>query len=115
MLDRTPTSGPGATFTAEVPDAHHYKGSFWGRVFPLWLDPAGTVPNVVPGLLEHLAERYGGTVTAEDLFAYLAVVLSHPGYTSTFAADLAVPGLRVSLTASPQAFRRAVAIGKRVL
>ena len=69
----------------------------------------------MPGLLEHLAERYGNTVTAEDLFAYLAAVLSHPGYTSAFAADLAVPGLRVPLTADPQVFRRAVAIGKRVL
>ena len=110
-----PTSGPGATFTAEIPDAHHYKGNFWGRVFPLWLDPGGTVSNIVPGLLEHLAERYAGTVTAEDLFAYLAAVLSHPGYTLTFAADLAVPGLRVPLTADSDAFRRAVAIGKRVL
>jgi hypothetical protein len=115
MQDRTPTSGPGATFTAEVPDAHHYKGSFWGRAFPLWLDPGGTVPNIVPGLLQHLVERYTATVTAEDLFAYLAAVLSHPGYTLTFAADLAVPGLRVPLTADPQAFRHTVAIGKRVL
>jgi Type ISP C-terminal specificity domain len=42
-------------------------------------------------------------------------VLSHPGYTSAFTDDLAVPGLRVPLTANPQAFRRAVAIGKRVV
>ena len=38
-----------------------------------------------------------------------------PGYTSAFAADLAAPGLRVPLTANPQVFRCAVAIGKRVL
>ena len=42
-------------------------------------------------------------------------MLSHPGYASVFAADLAVPGLRVPLTANPQAFTHAVAIGKRVL
>ena len=41
--------------------------------------PGGTVPNFAPGLLDFLAERYGDTVTAEDLFAYLAAVLSHPG------------------------------------
>ncbi len=59
----TPRSGPAATITAEVPDIDHYKGAF-----PLWLDPAGTVPNIGPGLLEHLAGRYGSPVTAEDLF-----------------------------------------------
>jgi hypothetical protein len=110
-----PTSGPAATFTAEIPDAHHYKGKFWGRVFPLWLDRRGTVSNMVPGLPEYLAERYMATITAEDLFAYLAAVLSHSGYASTFATDLTVPGLRVPLTANPQLFKRAVAIGKRVL
>ena len=110
----SPSSGPGVTFSAEIPDLDYYHGR-GGRAFPLWLDPGGTVPNVVPLLLDFLAERYGDTVTAEDLFAYLGAVLSHPGYASTFAADLAVPGLRVPLTANPQVFRRAAAIGKRVL
>jgi Type ISP C-terminal specificity domain/N-6 DNA Methylase len=112
--DTTPTSGPGATFTAEVPDLHHYHGR-GGRAFPLWLDAVGTEPNIVPGLLDYLSERYASAVSVEDLFAYLAAVLSHPGYTSTFAEDLKVPGLRVPLTADPQAFSRAVTIGKRVL
>jgi Type ISP C-terminal specificity domain len=48
--DTAPVSGPAATLTADIPDAHHYHGR-GGRVYPLWLDPAGTVPNVVPGLL----------------------------------------------------------------
>ncbi len=56
-----------------------------------------------------------GARSAEDLFAYLAAVLSHPGYTSAFAADLAVPGLRVPVTAEPEMFRHAVTIGRRVL
>lgn len=115
LHDVSPTSGPAATFTAEVPDAHHYKGSFFGRAFPLWLDPAGTDPNIAPGLIEHLAERYGSSVTAGDVFAYLAAVLSHPGYTATFVDDLAVAGLRVPVTAEPEAFRRAVTLGSRLL
>jgi Type ISP C-terminal specificity domain len=69
----------------------------------------------VPGLTEYLAERYTATLTAEDLFAYLAAVLSHPGYTSTFATDLTVPGLRVPLTSNPQVFKDTVAAGKQVL
>jgi hypothetical protein len=115
LHETSPKSGPAATFTAEVPDGDHYKGNFFGRAFPLWLDLDGNDPNIAPGLPKHLTEVYGSTVTAEDLFAYLAAVLSHPGYTSTFAADLARPGLRVPLTADAPAFRRAVSIGRQVL
>jgi hypothetical protein len=111
----TPRSGPAATFAAEVPDIDHYRGSFGGRAYPLWRDPAGTSSNFAPGLLGHLTDRYGSTVAAEDLFAYLGAVLAHPGYTSTFAEDLLVPGVRVPLTADPQLFKRAVKIGRGVL
>jgi hypothetical protein len=113
--DSTPTSGPAATLTAYVPDVHHYKGSFGGRVYPLWLDPAGMVPNVVPGLLDLLAAGYGHAVTAEDLFAYLAAVLANPAYTERFAAELSAPGLRVPLTADASLFARAAALGRRII
>jgi hypothetical protein len=112
--DTTPTSGPAATFTSEIPDLHHYHGR-GGRAYPLWLDPAGSLPNVVSGLLELLTDRYEEPVTAEDLFAYLATVLSHPGYPATFADDLSTPGLRVPLTADPQLFTKAAALGRRVI
>ena len=36
VLSRTsPMRGPALTFTSLIPDLHHYKGSFGGRVFPL--------------------------------------------------------------------------------
>ena len=63
------------------------------------LDPAGTVPNVVPGLLDLLTARYGQAVTAGDLFAYLAAVLVNPAYPELFADNLSTPGLRVPRTA----------------
>ena len=111
----TPKSGPAATFTAEIPDIDHYRGSFGGRAYPLWRDPTGTISNFAPGLLAHLTKLYGSTVTAEDLFAYLGAVLAHPGYTSTFADDLLVPGIRIPLTTDPQLFSHAIQIGRRVL
>lgn len=115
-LQRTsPTSGPAVTFTAEMPDLDHYKGSFGGRAYPLWLDRDGLATNLVPGLPEHLAGVYGSAVRAPDLFAYLAAVLAHPAFTATFADDLSTPGLRVPLTADPDQFRRAVEVGARVL
>jgi len=112
--DTTPASGPAATLTADIPDAHHYHGR-GGRVYPLWLDPAGTVPNVVPGLLDLLTARYGQAVTAGDLFAYLAAVLVNPAYPELFADDLSTPGLRVPLTADSDLFARAMTIGRRII
>jgi Type ISP C-terminal specificity domain len=32
----SPTSGPALTLCGAIPDLHHYKGSFGGRVYPLW-------------------------------------------------------------------------------
>lgn len=43
----SPSGGPATSLTALVPDLHHYRGSFGGRAFPLWLDKAGTRPNLI--------------------------------------------------------------------
>lgn len=112
---RAPTNGPGVTATGLVPDLHHYRGSFGGRAYPLWLDADGTEPNVNPGLLDLLGTRLGRTVTAPDLFAYVAAVVGHPGYTTSFADDLATPGIRVPVTVDMALFDRAVEAGRRVL
>lgn len=115
-LNRTaPTSGPAVTFAALIPDLDHYKGSFGGRVFPLWRDPGGREPNIAPGLVSFLADQYGTTVSPQDLFAYLAAVLATPAYPRRFADDLAQPGLRVPLTADPDRFAEAVRLGRRVI
>jgi hypothetical protein len=110
----SPAAGPAATFTALVPDLHHYHGR-GGRAFPLWLDSAGEVPNLVPGLLDHLSAVYGRPVRAPDVVAYIAAVLAHPGFVERYSADLQTPGLRVPLTADAARFDRACAIGRRVV
>lgn len=51
----SPSSGPALTVTALIPDLDHYKGSFGGRVFPLWADNAATRPNLDPALLAYLS------------------------------------------------------------
>ncbi len=38
----SPTVGPALSFTCLVPDQDHYKGSFGGRVYPLWADALAT-------------------------------------------------------------------------
>jgi hypothetical protein len=115
-LHRTsPTSGPAFTFTSAIPDLDHYKGSFGGRVFPLWRDAEATIPNVESTLLEQLSAKYKTTVTAEDFFAYLAAVAANPAYTDRFQDDLVQPGLRIPLAADAKLFAQAVELGRRVI
>ena len=110
-----PESGPAVTFGAVIPDNDHYKGSFGGRVFPLWRDRAATEPNVSPALLMALAALQGQEVGAEDVMAYIAAVLAHPAFTARFAPDLVRPGLRVPVTADPALFAEAVVLGREVV
>ncbi len=112
--DRTPTSGPALTVSALIPDLHHYNGR-GGRAFPLWADGAATQPNVSPGLLSELSARYGRSVTAPEVMAYIAAVAALPGYVERFRADLKQPGLRIPLTADRDLFAEVAAIGREVV
>lgn len=103
------------TLTALIPDLHHYKGSFGGRVFPLWADASALKSNLRPTLLAALTAALGHAVAAEDLFAYIAAVAAHPGYVERFRTDLATPGLRIPLAADAATFAEAVALGRRVV
>jgi hypothetical protein len=111
----SPENGPAITFASLIPDNHHYKGSFAGRVYPLWLDRAATQTNIKPALLSQLARAYGRPVKAEDVMAYLAAVMAHPAFTARFKADLVRPGLRVPLTSDVKLFAEAVALGSEVI
>lgn len=112
--DRTPTNGPALTFTALMPDLHHYHGR-GGRAFPLWADAEGGQPNVRPGLLGKLTATYGTPVSAEDVMAYIGAIAAHPAYVARFAADLVQPGLRIPLTAEAGLFAEAVRLGREVI
>jgi hypothetical protein len=113
--DRSPCNGPALTLSGDLPDLNRYKGSGGGRVYPLWLDHDCTSPNIYPGLIANLTTRYGGVVSAEDVFAYLVAVTSHPGFIDRFREDLIRPELRVPITAIAPLFREAVTIGCTVI
>jgi hypothetical protein len=112
--DRSPTMGPALTFTSLIPDLHHYNGR-GGRVFPLWRDHDASVPNVPPGLLKYLGEKYQRPVSAEDFMAYIGAVMAHPAFTSRFKSDLVQPGLRVPLTAAAELFAAAAELGRTIV
>ena len=112
--DRSPTTGPALTFTALIPDLHHYNGR-GGRVFPLWRDAGTESPNLHAGLLELLTKRYRKQVKPEDLFAYIAAVATHPAFVARFESNLAQPGLRIPLTASGTRFFDAAELGRTII
>ncbi|SKA24650.1 N-6 DNA Methylase [Enhydrobacter aerosaccus] len=112
--DRSPSGGPALTVTALIPDLHHYAGR-GGRVFPLWRDSSATLSNVKPALLSHLSKAYGCGVSAEDVIAYVAGIVAHPGFTTHFKEDLLQPGLRVPVTADAKLFEQACQLGREVV
>jgi hypothetical protein len=112
--DRSPSAGPALTFTCLIPDLHHYNGR-GGRVFPLWRDGDAGVPNIPPGLLAHLGEKYKRPVSAGDFMAYIAAIMAHPAFTARFKVELVQPGLRVPLTADAEIFTAAVETGHTVI
>ncbi|MDX8052476.1 type ISP restriction/modification enzyme [Lentzea sp. BCCO 10_0798] len=101
-------------FAADIPDAHCFNGR-GGRVLPLYRDPHGTIPNVVPQLLTALRRFAGTPVGAEDLLAYIAAITAHPGYTRRFREQLKTPGIRVPITLDTHLWRRGVEAGRKVI
>ena len=108
------TAGPAVTFSALIPDLHHYNGR-GGRVFPLWDDREHRTPNLKASLLHEVGESLGVDVAASDVMAYLAAVMAHPAYTARFRSDLVQPGLRVPITAVASLFTEAVDIGREII
>ncbi|MEU6848307.1 type ISP restriction/modification enzyme, partial [Streptomyces sp. NPDC046716] len=108
-------TGPAVGFTALLPDMHHFKGTEGGRVAPLYRHPDQAEPNVTPGLLRLLTKTHRTTVTAEDLFAYIAGTAGHSGYTRRFAADLAERGARIPITRDPSLWAEVVELGRRTV
>lgn len=115
FTEESPTNGPALTITGLIPDLHHYKGSFGGRVFPLWKDADASSPNLPPKLLPFLTQRLGRVVTAEDLVAYIAATAAHPAFTARFQDDLSTPGLRIPITADATTFAETAELGRTVI
>ena len=108
--------GPAAVACSNIPDLHHFRGSWGGKdAIPLWRDTAGRQPNLPRHLLETLRGFYETSVSAEDFFAYTYAILSAPAYVETFSEELSIPGPRLPVTRDPVLFQRGVALGRQLL
>jgi Type ISP C-terminal specificity domain/N-6 DNA Methylase len=107
--------GLAAVAAAEVPDLHHFRGSYGAKdVIPLWRDAKATDPNVTSGLLETVGGELSTELAPEDLLAYAYAVLAG-GYTERFEAELEVPGPRIPLTKDRSLFEAAAKLGKGLI
>jgi hypothetical protein len=112
--DRSPNAGPALTVTALIPDLHHYNGR-GGRAIPLWGNSAATASNIRPDVLSRLAQRYGFSVSGEELAAYIVATAANPAFTARFRGDLTTPGLRIPLTADATTFKQGAELGRTVI
>jgi hypothetical protein len=108
--------GPAAVVAADLPDLHHFRGSFGGKdIIPLWRDANAREPNITDGILPLLGQVYGEPVLPEDLFAYAYAVLASSAYTMRFNSELIEPGPRLPLTRDVCLFRQSVELGRRLV
>lgn len=92
---------PALAFSAALPDGRSPAGRP-GRIRPLFRRPGGREPNLAPGLTGWLAARLGQPVPPADALAWIAAA-ARPG----------PRGCAVPLPASPEQWRRGVALGAR--
>lgn len=94
-------------FLVETPDAlvtAHLPAGRLGRIRPLHRRPGGAEPNLAPGLLPLLGERYGGWVSPEDVLCWI-LAAGRPG----------PRGYEVPLAADPARWRAGLELGHRLL
>ena len=116
LLTETLGTGPAAMVTAEIPDLHHFRGSFGGKdVIPLWRDVEATQPNVTTGLLEAIGSAHGSTVSPERLFSYAYGILAQPAYVERFWEELELPPSRLPITKDAELFQRVAEHGGRLM
>ncbi len=109
-------SGPAITVCSNIPDRHHYRGSYGGKdVLPLYRDAKCSEPNIVPGLLDMLNSVYGRPITPEDFAGYVYGILAQPEYTRQFAVELASKEVRVPLTKDKKLFSQISDCGKELI
>jgi len=116
LLNHPLGSGPAVTATAEIPDLHHFRGSYGAKeVVPLYTDAECNEPNIHPDLLESLTKVYGKKVTAEDFLAYVYGLLAQPAFTEKYEKELGTRELRVPMTRDAALFGKVRAVGAKLL
>ena len=116
LLNHPLGQGPALTAAAEIPDLHHFRGSYGAKeVIPLYRDGQGKQANIRPGLLDILGKAYARKVTPEDFLAYVYGLLAQPAFTQRYTEELATRELRVPITTDAALFTQVRDVGTKLL
>ena len=111
-------AGPAIIATPYVPDLHHCRGSYGAKdVMPFHRDPFGEEPNITPGLLATLSDRFAVEISAEDLLAYVYALGGTSAFSERFIDELAEAArpIHMPITAVPDLFQQAAELGRDLL
>ncbi|MCI0499316.1 MAG: N-6 DNA methylase, partial [Planctomycetales bacterium] len=108
--------GPAVTVASDIPDLHHFRGSFGAKeIMPLYRNAEATEANILPGLLELLKAAYGKKVSPEDFAGYVYGVLAQPEYARRFEKELTNRQIHVPLTKGEKLFFELSEFGKGLI
>lgn len=108
--------GPGTVACSEIPDLDCFRGSYGAKaVIPLYRNATATIPNLLPGLIDYLSERYPIDITPEDIAGYVYGILAQPAYTKRFADELERREVRIPWTADAELFEKVATFGRRLI
>ena len=79
--------GPTAVIFTDIPDKDSHHGRA-GVVFPLWRDRAATDANADEGTVRAFSERYGCSVSSEEVWYYCAGLLGTDAYHGCFGEPM---------------------------
>ncbi|MBT2490316.1 DNA methyltransferase [Streptomyces sp. ISL-96] len=96
-------AGPALLVSALLPDGRSPAGRP-GRIRPLYRRPGGREPNLAPGLLPLLSDRYGHEVAAGDVLAWAVA-----------AAEPSSSGAVIPLPTGPEVWAAGVELGHRMV
>jgi hypothetical protein len=125
LASRQSRGEPGVFVTRWI--AGHKAASAYdvSSVFPLYLDPnpkedgapeAGPrVPNLAPGLLSSLAERYGEAPSPAEILGYVYAVLYDPTYRERYKTLLCRDFPRIPFARERETFLHLAALGTELL
>ena len=108
-------TGPALAACAAMPDLDHFSGRGAKDIAPMYRDAQGKEANILPGLLDILAQAWGRKVSPEHFLAYVYGVLAQPAFTKRFAEQLGTRELRVPLTKDAALFAQVRNVGARLL
>ena len=116
LLNHPLGQGPALTAAADIPDLHHFRGSYGAKeIFPFLRDAEGKDTNITPYLLDTLSKALGIEVTPEDFLAYVYGALAQPTYTERFTDELGSRQIRVPITKDKGLFGKVRDVGARLL